>query len=183
MDDKPSHHIADGTNDPAANYSLVSAIAHWLGALAVIALFLTHEDDWIALHVSIGIVLFIPLLTRVYYRFAIGFPRPVDQHPAFNLLARLVMIGMLLAILVTTITGILIPLFAGDPYVILDAVRWTAPYRGNIFVYELLEEAHDFAGHAIVPLFILHLIGFSKHFVFNKQGNRLRMLKSLKGGK
>lgn len=183
MDEATNHHVANGTHDPAANYSLVSVIAHWLGALAVIALFLTHEDNWIALHVSIGLALSIPLLARVFYRFAKGFPRPVDQHPAFNFLARLVMIGMLLAILVTTVTGMLMPLFAGNPYQIFDAASWTTSYSGNAYVYDILDEAHDFAGHAIVPLFILHFIGFLTHFVFKKQGNRTRMLKSLKGGK
>lgn len=183
MDETQSHHIADGIHDPAANYSLISVTAHWLGALAVVALFLTHEDDWLTLHISIGLILAIPLFARVVFRFTTGFPRPVDQHPAFNLLSRLVMIGMLLAILVTTLTGIFMPLFAGDPYPIFDMASWTAPYRGNGLVYGLLEEAHDIAGHAIVPLFVLHLIGFSKHLLMNKHGNRLRMIKSLKGGR
>lgn len=183
MDETPSHHIADGIYDPAANYSLISVIAHWLGALAAIALFLTHEDEWLALHVSIGLVLTIPLIARAIYRLTNGFPRPVDQHPALNLLSRLVMIGMLLAILVTTLTGALIPLFAGDAYTFFEMASWTAPYGGNPLVLSLLEEAHDFAGHAIVPLFILHFIGFTKHLFFNRRGNRLRMIKSLRGGR
>jgi len=183
MDETPSHHVADGINDPAANYSLLSTIIHWLAAIAVIALFVTHEDQWVVFHVSVGLVLTIPLLMRVLYRFMTGFPRPVDQHPSLNLLSRLVMIGMLLAILVTALSGLLMPLFAGEPYPFFDIASWTAPYDGNQLVYAILEEAHDFAGHAIVPLFGLHLIGFAKHLVMNKHGNRLRMLKSLKGGK
>ncbi len=183
MGEKISQHIANGIQDPAANYSLISVILHWLGAIAVVALFLTHESNWVWLHVSVGLLLAIPLLARVLHRFTRGFPRPVDQHPALNLLSRLVMIGMLLAILVTTLTGILMPFFAGEPYLVFDFVNWRAPYGGNPLVNELLEETHDFAGHAIVPLFILHLIGFTKHLFFEKHSNRLRMLKSLKDGK
>lgn len=183
MDETPSHHVADGIHDPAANYSTLSVIAHWLGALAVIVLFLSHEGEWLSLHVSFGLLLTIPLLARVIYRFAGGFPRPVDQHPALNFLSRLVMIGMLAAILIVTLTGALIPLFAGDPYTIFDFASWTTPYGGNEQFLSILDETHDIAGHAIVPLFILHLVGFLKHLFLNKHGNRLRMINSLKDGK
>lgn len=183
MNDKPNHHVVDGIHDPAANYSLVSIIAHWIGALAVIALFLTHEDDWIVQHISIGIIFTIPLFFRVVYRVSTGFPRTINQHPLLNLLSRLVMIGMLLSILITTVSGILLPLFAGVPYPFFDIASWKAPYDGNSLVHSALEEAHDLAGHAIVPLFVLHLLGFFKHLLFDKHGNRFRMLKAHKGGK
>lgn len=183
MDEKESHHIADGVKDPAANYSAISVLAHWLGAIAVIALFVTHEDEWLNIHVSVGLILTLPLLARVIYRWFTGFPRPVDQHPSLNLLSRLVMIGMLLAILVTSITGLLLPLFAGEPYPMFEFGEWSAPYSGNRLVHFLLEAAHDAAGHAILPLFALHMIGFLKHLLLTRHGNRWRMLKPIKGGK
>ena len=53
-------------SSPSQVYSRVSIIAHWLAAVAVVALFLTHEADrgssgWF-FHVSIGAVLGVFLL-------------------------------------------------------------------------------------------------------------------------
>ena len=183
MNKLSEHHVPTGINDPAANYSMTSVFAHWLGAIAVIFLFLTHEDEWLPYHVSVGLLLTVPLIARVIYRWSKGFPRSVDQHPALNLLSRLVMIGMLLVVLVTAISGALLPLFAGEPYTLLTLGSWTAPYEGNRLVYFLLEELHDAAGHAIIPLFALHMLGFAKHMIFDKGGNRMRMLRPNRDGR
>lgn len=177
------HHVATGENDPAANYSTLSLMVHWLGAIAVLILFFTHEGDWLTLHVSLGLVLALPLIARVIYRWTKGFPRPHDQHPSLNFLARSVMLLMLISIMLVTITGILMPLFEGSPYPLLDYASWSAPYGGNTFVYGILEEIHDAAGHALIPLFILHILGFIKHTFIDKTGTKTRMLKPEKGGK
>ncbi len=183
MNDPIEHHIPTGIEDPVANYSLISVIAHWTGAIAVIFLFLTHEDEWLTYHVSVGMLLAVPLLARVIYRWSKGFPRSVDQHPALNFLSRLVMIGMLLVVLVTAVTGALLPLFAGEPYTFFALGNWAAPYNGNQLIHALLEETHDAAGHVIIPLFALHLLGFAKHMIFGKGGNRMRMLRPKRGGR
>lgn len=183
MTDKIKHHNVNHAVDPAANYSTMSVAAHWLGALAVIILFFTHEGEWLAFHTSLGIVLAVPLIARVIWRWVNGFPRPVDQHPSLNLLSRLVMIGMMLSILVLSLTGLLMPLFEGTPYPLFGIAEWTFPYTGNANLFSLVEQAHDFAGHAIIPLFVLHIIGFAKHIFLGNSGNKHRMMKPLNGGK
>lgn len=179
----PPHHVATGKNDPAANYSTRSLLIHWLGAIAVIVLFLTHEGEWLGLHLSLGLVLTLPLIYRVTYRWNKGFPRPVNQHPALNFLSRLVMIGMLVSVFLVTVSGVLLPVFEGTAYPFFGFGEWTAPFGGNPLIYALLEEVHDLAGHAIIPLFGLHILGFAKHVFFDKKGSKTRMLKPLDGGR
>lgn len=184
MSEKLEHHVASGKNDPAANYALTSILFHWLGAIAIIFLFISHEDDFLIAHISIGLLLTIPLIARVIYRWTNGFPRASDQHPALNFIERLVMIAMLVSILIIVISGIFIPLFAGQAYTFFEIVNWTVPYSGNQNIHAFLEEAHDIAGHAIIPLFGLHLLGFLKHMLVDKKSSsRTRMLKPFRGGK
>ncbi|KPB00949.1 cytochrome b [Ahrensia marina] len=177
------HDVTNAKKDPAANYSLVSVINHWLGALAILVMAITYQFELHSTHLSLGILLALPLIWRVLLRLSRGFPRTPDQHPTISFLERLIIIGLLTAILLLAITGLLIPLLSGTQYNIFNLVVWTAPYSGSPAALEITLSIHKYSAMALLPLFVLHLAAFTRHAFFNKNGNTLRMLKPLRGGK
>ena len=88
----------------ADGYSGSSIVVHWLAAILVIALFITHEGDrgsaGYVFHVSGGAIAGVFLLWRVWHRVRRGSTHPPKQAAVFNLAARLVHWGLLVAIVV-----------------------------------------------------------------------------------
>jgi cytochrome b561 len=177
------HDVPNAKADPAANYSLLSVINHWLGVLAIIIMVATQQLDLPSIHLSFGLLLALPLIWRVVFRLSRGFPRTPNQHPTISLLERLIIIGLLAAIFLLAITGLLMPLLSGTAYNFFNLVSWTASYSGNQAVLEMTQQVHLFCATALLPLFLLHLASFARHAIINKNGNTLRMLKPLNGGK
>lgn len=171
------------TRDPFAGYGLVSIVLHWLTAVAVIVLFLTHEREWAAVHLGIGLAAAPVFLFRLYWRAKRGYPRISDQPAILNLVARLVTLGFLACILTVTITGLLIPPLEGKPLAFFDLVSLTVPLTENRGWAGVLEEVHDFAGHAFLPLVALHVLGALAHHFIKKDTVLVRMLRPVRRGK
>lgn len=172
------------TRDPYAGYSSVSLALHWLTAIFVIALFLTHEGrelrPW---HIGLGLVATPLFVLRLGWRFAFGFPRVPDQAAALNLLSRLVQIGFIVCILLVTITGLVIPPLKGQPLDFFGMTQFPIPFPQDRGVAEWLEEVHSLAGDAFLPLFVLHVAGALKHHFLDRDTVLTRMLKSVPKGK
>ena len=125
----------------------------------------------------------LPLLYRVWWRFKRGFARPPQQHHLLNFLARLVMIGMLACIAVLVVTGVLLPASGRGTYDLFGLWSFNVQLGLGRGFHEALETIHDVAGHLIVPLFGLHLVGFIKHRFIDKHGNKNRMLRPMNEGR
>lgn len=177
------HDVPSAKADPAANYSLLSVISHWLAVIAILVMAVTYFFELDSAHLSLGLLLALPLLWRVIFRLSRGFPRPANQHPTISFLERLIIIGLLAAIFMLALTGLLMPLLSGSPYVFFNFAGWTAPYSGNQAVFIITQTIHTNSATALLPLSILHLASFARHAIYNKKGNTLRMLKPLSGGK
>ena len=90
---------------------------------------------------------------------------------------------IIVAIVVTIVTGYLLPWSGGRDLVIFEALRIPSPFAGNGAFHELMEEAHDIAGHAFLPLLALHVLGALKHAFVDKDSVLLRMARPVEGGK
>ncbi|MDZ7823510.1 MAG: hypothetical protein U5K75_05330 [Ahrensia sp.] len=125
------HHVVDGKIDPAANYSKLSLAVHWFSGLGILILVLTQFFGWTSAHTSFGLLLALPLIARVIYRWSSGFPRAHDQHPSISLIERLIIIALLICMFTLALSGLLLPLFQGAAYSIFGLLSWPAPYEGN----------------------------------------------------
>ena len=171
----------------SSGYTKTSIIVHWLAALAIIILFLTHEGDRGSLarviHVSGGAIAGLFLLWRVWYRLRRGMADKSNQPEIFNIASKIVIGGFLLAIVVVIITGYLLPWSRGSALVIFDVISIPSPMAGNRDFHELIEEIHEISGQLFVPLLALHILGAAKHAIIDKDGIAQRMFKSVSRGR
>lgn len=166
----------------SGGYSRLSIIVHWIAAICVVALFFTHEGNRdslsFAFHVSGGAVIGVFLIWRVLYRTRRGFASKPDQHVLLNLVSKLVLWGLLISILAVTVTGYLLPWSVGQPISFGGLFDIPSPLPRSRPLHELMEQVHDLAGHVIVPLFLLHVLGAMKHLIINRDGVMQRMIRS-----
>lgn len=167
-------------------YSRLSIVLHWIAAIAVIALFFTHEGDRgsaaYAFHVGGGALLGILLIWRVLRRPFHGFAAKPDQPVLLNLLSTFVLWAMLAAILVAVVTGYFVPWSLGTPIDVFGIMEIPSPIGRSRDLHEAMEEVHEIAGQAILPLVVLHVLGAIKHAVIDKDGVMQRMSRAKNSG-
>lgn len=167
-------------------YSKLSITLHWLAAIGIIALFFTHEGDRGSaqqiFHVSGGAIIGVFLIWRVLRRPIKGFAQKPDQPNILNIISKLVLWALLAAILVVTLTGYLLPWSIGRTIEIFGLLQIPSPMSASRDLHEIFEELHDTAGHALIPLTGLHILGALKHFFIDKDQIMQRMFKSKSDG-
>lgn len=174
-------------HDTTTGYSGLSILVHWIGAVCVIALFVTHEAErgspQAFFHAGIGAVIGFFLLWRVYRRICRGFAEETNQHFLLNLLSKTVHWGLLAMIVVVVVTGYLLPWSRGAALDIAGLYAIPSPFSGSRGFHEFIEEAHDISGHLFIPLIGLHLLGVIKHLVIDRDGVLMRMIRPFSGGR
>lgn len=171
----------------ADGYSTRSIVVHWLTAIIVIALFVTHEAArgtfGNTLHVSGGAVAGLFLLWRVWHRARRGLPLRPNQPFLLDMVSQIVLWGFLAAIVIVVITGYFLPWSLGRS---LDLFGWTyiaSPMAANQSFHEFVEEVHEVSGYLFVPLIGLHLLGAAKHAFIDKDGIARRMFRPSTDGR
>jgi len=170
-----------------AGYGKLSIGLHWFTAISVVALFLTHEgargSAAQAFHEGGGAIIGMFLLWRAWRRFRLGIASEPNQPRALNILSRIVLWGMVVAIIAVTLTGYFLPWSIGRPLDIYG-LAIPSPMPANPGLHGAIEEAHDLAGHAFIPLVALHLMGVVKHWLLDADGRvARRMFTPADGGK
>lgn len=167
-------------------YDGLSIAVHWVGAALVIALFVTHEGAagtpaW-TFHVAGGNVIALFLVWRVARRARRGFAAKPDQGAVLNAIARATAWGILACLLALSVTGWLLPWANGAPLNLATLLAVPSPLPPTPGLYAVLDAVHAFAGHAIVPLVVLHLAGAAKHAFLDGDGVLMRMVTAVRGG-
>ncbi len=174
--------------DRQAGYGWLSILLHWIGAGFVIALFLLGDRfeemprgpeklAAIQLHASVGVTAFLFLAARVLWRLRSGSPAPPPQSLLLNRLAKLVQWLLLAAIAILILTGPLTLWTGGRAIEVFGLFAIPSPLPPLRDLHEILEEVHGFVAHALIPLFLLHLLGALKHLVIDRDGVFQRMLR------
>ena len=167
-------------------YSRLSIALHWIAAVAVIALFFTHEGDrgsaQYAFHVGGGAILGVLIVWRALRRPFRGFPAKPDQPAILNLISTIVLWALLAAMVITVVTGYFLPWSLGAPIDLFSMAEIPSPMSRSRDLHEAMEEIHDIAGQAILPLVVLHVLGALKHAIIDKDGVMQRMSKAIGGG-
>ncbi len=172
--------------ESARGYSKLSVFAHWVGALIVVVLFVTHEGRdgdiaWV-IHVGGGALGGIFLLWRVGRRVRRGMTVKPAQAALLNVASSIVMWGFLLALVVVTVTGYLLPWSLGEPLNVFGYLL-PSPLPRIAALHEVVEELHEVSGHLFAPLLLLHILGTLKHALIDKDGVASRMFKSVIDGR
>lgn len=178
--------------DSSAGYGLISIIVHWLSALLILFLFglgiymtgLGYYDDWYhkgpALHISLGLIVLLLMLTRVTWRLLNPTPAALGDKPMQLLAAKLVKWGLYLAIFVVLISGYLITTAEGKPASLFDWIYFPALAELSAGQVDLAGELHEYLAWGIIALVVLHVAGALVHHFVVRDRTLVRMLKPVK---
>ena len=158
-------------------YGWTSIALHWLGAVALVASFVTGDplEEAVgaeraaayASHVLWATILGIPLIARIAWRIRNGFKPNPRQHVALRFLARAVMIGFLGSIAGAVVTGLLLPWTDGLALEI-GALVVPSPMPSLPGLHGFMQDAHNLLSHIWIPLLLLHLLGALKHLILDR---------------
>lgn len=179
-----------------AGYGWLTIALHWLGAIAVIAMFAIGINAYLAgeandrearralmaLHIGLGALVALPLLARVAWHYLQPQPTPIPQPRAFAILASVTQNLMLAAIVILCISGPLAVFSAGRAINAFDLFAIPSPFAArNNEVHELAETAHAIGRLMLLVFVPLHLLGALKHLLIDRDGVLQRMLAPVKG--
>lgn len=182
--------------DTRTGYGIVSILLHWLGAAAVIAVWifgkrLAYQPEgpqWDAaenLHAAVATLALIVIVPRIVWRLAFPATPAVESNsPLLNLVAQLVKWGLLAALAVMIITGPL-AIWTG-PSAAIDVFGWkiASPLSAAFSErwHNSIWPVHVFVSKIVLVLVALHVVGALKHLVFDRDDVVRRMVVPAKGG-
>jgi len=150
--------LLDRTN----SFGWLSIGLHWFATLAIVLLWLIGQsiasqsldqiDARRSLHVTLGLVAWMPLVARIAWRFKSGHPHVNGQTLLTHRLAKAAHYVMLLVLMVMLISG---PLMA-----------WAMPDRTDLS--ELAFSFHSNAAKVLAVLVVFHILAALKHLMFHE---------------
>ena len=148
-------------HDRNNSFGWLSIGLHWFATVAIILMWFIGQsialqsieqiDARRSLHVTLGLIVWLPLVARIVWRFKAGHPRVNGQTLMTHRLAKTAHYVMLLVLMVMLISG---PLMA-----------WVMPERSALS--EIAFSFHSFAAKALAVLVVLHILAALKHLMFH----------------
>ncbi len=172
--------------DTQDTYGWVSIALHWIVAGLVITQVVIAQgmDDGTdaseraatVLHISVGLITFIFVSVRVFWRLRSGEKQLPSAPPVIALLSRWVPRLLLITTVVLVVSGPLMVWTKGFDLHLFNWLTIPTPMAKIEWLHELLEEVHEMAVVAIITLSSLHILGGLKHLIVDKDGVMQRML-------
>ncbi|WP_075187410.1 cytochrome b [Teredinibacter haidensis] len=176
-------------NNTKERYGWLHVTIHWLSAITIIGLFLMglwmsrldYYDSWYqtapAIHKSIGFVLVILTLFRLFWRSYGGVPGTLESHKNWEKLSsKLIHAFFYLAILIMFVSGYLITTAKGQALDVLGFISIPAIVSGIEGLEHLAEEVHEVTAFSIMWIAGLHALAAFKHHIFDKDRTLVRIL-------
>ena len=148
--------------DTQNSFGWFSIGLHWFATLAIILLwFVGQSISWQSveqidarrtLHITIGLIAWLPLIARIIWRYKSGHPHVSGQTLLEHRLAKAAHHLMLLVLIVMLISG---PLTA-----------WAMPDHSNLSEFAFI--FHSNAAKALAMLVVLHILAALKHLMFHE---------------
>lgn len=179
--------------DTAQQFSKITVVLHWLVALAIITLlavgiYMTETETYslYPIHKSVGVIIFVFVLTRVVWRVINGWPKPVGTYQAWeHVLAKIVHWVLIVASVLMPASGMMMS-GAGGHGIAVFGVELLArnPDPANPQKVMALNESlaglghnlHGIIGYVLVAAILLHVAGALKHHIVDGDGTLKRML-------
>lgn len=177
------------TDSQSGTYGAVSRANHWIVSISFFAMLavgfylefggLTREarGPIMALHKATGTALLAFVTWRVIWRLRQGFPAPAAGNmPGWQVLAsKAVHWGLLAAIVIMPLSGVLGSLFGGRP-IDIYGLFMIPPFEKNEAIKSAAGFAHMVTAYALVGLISVHVAAAIKHHLIDKDGTLVRML-------
>ncbi|HLP97002.1 MAG TPA: cytochrome b/b6 domain-containing protein [Sideroxyarcus sp.] len=169
-------------------YSMRTAISHWLIFLLIIAAaFVGHELDestdaaqklsMFPIHFLIGDAIVLLTLLRIYFRKKDGEPAPANANPLLNKVAALTHVGLNLTVIAVAVTGMITVATSG----VVDALKAGDPALVPDFSKVEAKEIHELFIGIMVLLAAFHVLAALYHqFVVKDNLMRRIMIKRFK---
>lgn len=167
----------------------ITRIIHWSMALLVIIMIILgyymknfKAYEYYALHKSIGVLMSLAILVRLYWRFtapwvssAKGGSNEKLVHFAHN--------TIIILLLLMPVTGFILSGLGGFGVAIFGAELIPANYdeSGKVIPYNAMLSSFGYAAHEIISyllsaLLVIHISAALKHHYYNKDDTLMRML-------
>ena len=172
--------------DAPDGYGIVSRLFHWLMAIAIFGLFglgwwmveLDYYSPYYVsapnLHRSVGILLFIALLARIFWRCLNVKPDDADLTAMERMASRFVHIGFYPLLIALSISGYLISTPGGRAIDVFGL--FSVP---SIVQQKGLEDSagwvHWALAYGVIALAVVHTAGALKHHFIDKGSSLMRM--------
>ena len=178
--------------DSRSGYGLVSIVIHWVSAILILFLFglgiymvdLSYYDDWYhkgpELHISLGLVVLLLMLLRVFWRTISTTPHALSAQRAQTLVATLVKRGLYLCIFIVLISGYLITTAEGQPASMFNVMHFPVVIELTAQGVDLAGELHEYLAWGIIGLVALHVAGALLHHFVIRDRTLVRMLRPVK---
>jgi cytochrome b561 len=148
--------------DTKNSFGWLSIGLHWFATLAIILLWLVGQsislqsveqiDARRTLHITLGLIAWLPLVARMLWRYKSGHPHVNGQTLLVHRLAKTAHHLMLLVLVVMLISG---PLMA-----------WAMQDRSSLSEFAFI--FHSNAAKALAVLVVLHVLAALKHLMFHE---------------
>lgn len=179
--------------DTASQLSPVSVLLHWIVALAMIAMLALgiymEETEAFALypvHKSIGVIVLVVALIRVFWRLSNRWPSALsDDGALLHFVARLVHWILILGTLLMPISGMVMSGVGGHGVAVFgmeliaanpDPANPMEVIPHNEALAGFAHSVHGFVANLLIAVLLLHVVGAIKHHMVNKDGTLRRML-------
>ena len=177
--------------DTKERFSTTTRILHWLVALAIITLLCigfymsTYEvGSLFSIHKSLGVLVLLIVLPRIFWRMKNGWPIPVQEFPGWERkLAHLSHWILILGSIIMPLSGFIFSGASGHGVSVfgleLVPTNYDANHHAVAFnkpVANLGHEIHEMVGTILAITIAIHVLAALKHHFINKDRTLLRML-------
>lgn len=170
-------------------WGALSVAIHWIVALVVFGLFgvglymveLDYYDSMYKtapfVHKSIGVLLFLLMIFRVFWRFISPPPAALESHQRWEKkLAHGVHIALYGLLLVLMVSGYLISTADGRPVSVFGWFEVPSIISGIDNQEDIAGEVHEILAYVLIAMVGIHAAGALKHHFIDKDRTILRML-------
>lgn len=177
--------------DTTRRFSPITLSLHWIVGLTIIGLtglglYMKNAESYhlYPFHKSVGVVIVVFVLLRVWWRVMNGWPAPVRQYAKFEQhMAHVVHWVLITGTILMPVSGFMHSAFSGHGVSVfgwewvpmqLSASGEAVPY--NTFLYQTGAFTHTAIGYALIVAISLHMLGACKHHFLDHDSTLLRML-------
>lgn len=183
------------TKDTVQQFSHLSLILHWLVGVGIIALLAVgvymQENEVYSLypiHKSIGAILLLFILARIFWRIYNGWPQAVADSSYRTIehnLAKTILWVLIIGSLAMPLSGMLMSIAGGHGLyvfgfeVIANNPNPELPNKDlalNASVAKIAHQMHFIIGYIMIGAVLLHILGAFKHHRIDKDSTLKRML-------
>ena len=171
------------------NYGVVSISLHWLMAVVVVGLFalgywmrgLSYYDEWYRLgpyiHKSVGILLAMTLLLRLFWRFSNSQPKDADSLKKWEKRSAHLVHWLLYILLIAVVSsGYLISTADGRSIEVFTWFEVPALFAGFENQEDIAGLIHEYIAYSVIGLAVLHALAALKHHFIDKDNTLNKML-------